>query len=96
MRCRVAGNRRNDDELEDMLQNGFPGTFNFTVSVSLSESVPFTSCAKIMVDVEKARQAVNEIEARHRDIAKLEESIRELHSMFADLAMLVTTQVRLA
>jgi syntaxin 1A len=46
-----------------------------------------------MVDLEKAKQAVNEIEARHRDITKLETSIKELHGMFADLALLVQTQV---
>lgn len=46
-----------------------------------------------MVDVEKARQAANLIEERHRDITKLEESIRELHAMFVDLAFLVASQV---
>jgi t-SNARE complex subunit (syntaxin) len=46
-----------------------------------------------MADVEKVKQAANEIEARHRDITKIEESIKELTSMFADLARLVTAQV---
>lgn len=46
-----------------------------------------------MVDIEKAKQAVNEIEARQRDIFKLENSIKELHDMFIDLAQLVATQV---
>jgi t-SNARE complex subunit (syntaxin) len=46
-----------------------------------------------MVDIEKVKQAANEIEARQRDIAKLENSIKELHHMFVDLALLVTTQV---
>lgn len=46
-----------------------------------------------MLDIEKAKQVANEIEARHRDITKLETSIKELHAMFADLALLVTTQV---
>jgi len=46
-----------------------------------------------MADVEKAKQSANEIEARHRDIIKIEESIKELASMFADLARLVTAQV---
>jgi len=46
-----------------------------------------------MVDIEKAKQAVSQIEARHRDIQKIEASIRELHSMFLDLAQLVATQV---
>jgi syntaxin 1B/2/3 len=46
-----------------------------------------------MVDIEKAKQAANEIEARHRDITKVETSVKELHDMFVDLAILVTTQV---
>ncbi len=48
---------------------------------------------QIMIDVEKAKQAANEIEARHRDITKLESSIKELHEMFVDLARLVYNQV---
>ncbi|KFP31527.1 Syntaxin-2, partial [Colius striatus] len=39
------------------------------------------------------RQALNEIESRHKDIMKLESSIRELHEMFMDMAMFVETQV---
>uniref|UniRef100_H2Q774 Syntaxin-2 n=1 Tax=Pan troglodytes TaxID=9598 RepID=H2Q774_PANTR len=38
------------------------------------------------------RQALNEIESRHKDIMKLETSIRELHEMFMDMAMFVETQ----
>ncbi|CAF3964022.1 unnamed protein product [Rotaria magnacalcarata] len=72
----ISGNRRTDDEIEDMIENGFPGTFSFS----------------IMVDVEKARQAANFIEERHQEITNLENSIKQLHSMFADLAILVATQ----
>uniref|UniRef100_A0A8C7KN63 Syntaxin-1A n=1 Tax=Oncorhynchus kisutch TaxID=8019 RepID=A0A8C7KN63_ONCKI len=39
------------------------------------------------------RQAMNEIETRHTEIIKLENSIRELHDMFMDMAMLVESQV---
>ena len=46
-----------------------------------------------MIDIEKARQAAYEIDARHRDITKLETSMRELRDMFLDLAHLVSTQV---
>jgi syntaxin 1B/2/3 len=46
-----------------------------------------------MVDIEKAKQAANQIEARHRDITKVETSVKELHDMFVELAILVTTQV---
>ncbi|UJR15278.1 hypothetical protein I4U23_002231 [Adineta vaga] len=72
----ITGIRRTDEELEEMIENGFPGTYNFS----------------IMIDVEKAKQSLNEIEARHRDITKLETSLKELHAMFLDLAVLVATQ----
>ncbi|KAK2504691.1 hypothetical protein MC885_005649 [Smutsia gigantea] len=36
--------------------------------------------------------ALNEIETRHNEIIKLETSIRELHDMFVDMAMLVESQ----
>lgn len=39
------------------------------------------------------QQAMNEIETRHNEIIKLENSIRELHDMFMDMAMLVESQV---
>lgn len=41
------------------------------------------------------KQALNEIETRHNEIIKLETSIRELHDMFVDMAMLVESQVLL-
>ncbi|XP_029544496.2 syntaxin-3-like isoform X1 [Oncorhynchus nerka] len=39
-----------------------------------------------------SKQALNEIEARHKDIVRLESSIKELHDMFVDIAMLVENQ----
>ncbi|CAG5945543.1 syntaxin-3-like [Menidia menidia] len=38
------------------------------------------------------QQALNEIEARHKDIMRLESSVKELHDMFVDIAMLVENQ----
>lgn len=52
--------------------------------------------SKIISDSHITRQALNEIESRHKDILKLETSIRELHEMFMDMAMFVETQVRAA
>uniref|UniRef100_A0A668APM9 Syntaxin 2 n=1 Tax=Myripristis murdjan TaxID=586833 RepID=A0A668APM9_9TELE len=49
------------------------------------------SC-QIISDSQITRQALNEIESRHQDIIRLESSIRELHTMFMDMAMLVETQ----
>ena len=43
-----------------------------------------------------SKQALNEIEARHKDIVRLESSIKELHDMFVDIAMLVENQVVLS
>lgn len=40
------------------------------------------------------KQSLKDIEARHEDIMKLESSIKELHDMFMDMAMLVESQVR--
>lgn len=45
------------------------------------------------METQQAKQSLKDIEARHADIMKLENSIRELHDMFMDMAMLVENQV---
>ncbi|XP_044061217.1 syntaxin-3a isoform X4 [Siniperca chuatsi] len=45
-----------------------------------------------IVDSGISKQALSEIEARHKDIVRLESSIKELHDMFVDIAMLVESQ----
>ncbi|XP_031442704.1 syntaxin-3 isoform X3 [Clupea harengus] len=45
-----------------------------------------------IVDSSISKQALSEIEARHKDIVRLESSIKELHDMFVDIAMLVESQ----
>lgn len=45
------------------------------------------------METSQAKQTLADIEARHADIMKLENSIRELHDMFMDMAMLVESQV---
>ncbi|XP_061643092.1 syntaxin 3b isoform X6 [Phyllopteryx taeniolatus] len=45
-----------------------------------------------IVDSGISKQALSEIEARHKDIVRLESSIKELHDMFVDIAMLVENQ----
>ncbi|XP_059816183.1 LOW QUALITY PROTEIN: syntaxin-3-like [Hypanus sabinus] len=47
-----------------------------------------------IIESQISKQALSEIESRHRDIVRLESSIRELHDMFTDIAMLVENQVR--
>lgn len=54
----------------------------------------FLSVFQIIMETQQARQTLADIEARHNDIIKLENSIRELHDMFMDMAMLVESQVR--
>ncbi|XP_047553330.1 syntaxin-2 isoform X1 [Lutra lutra] len=72
----ITGRATTDDELEEMLESGSPSVFT----------------ADIISDSQITRQALNEIESRHKDIMKLETSIRELHEMFTDMAMFVETQ----
>ncbi|XP_045152710.1 syntaxin-2 isoform X6 [Echinops telfairi] len=71
-----SGKTMTDDELEEMLESGNPSIFT----------------SDIISDSQITRQALNEIESRHKDIMKLETSIRELHEMFMDMAMFVETQ----
>ncbi|KAJ8401098.1 hypothetical protein AAFF_G00390550 [Aldrovandia affinis] len=72
----ITGRVTTDDELEDMLESGNPSIFT----------------SDIISDSQITRQALNEIESRHKDIIRLESSIKELHDMFVDMAMLVETQ----
>uniref|UniRef100_A0A3Q4GPF3 Syntaxin 2b n=1 Tax=Neolamprologus brichardi TaxID=32507 RepID=A0A3Q4GPF3_NEOBR len=72
----ITGRVTTNEDLEDMLESGNPSIFT----------------SDIISDSQITRQAVNEIESRHQDIMRLETSIRELHAMFMDMAMLVETQ----
>ncbi|XP_072106906.1 syntaxin-3-like, partial [Mobula birostris] len=54
---------------------------------------PFSTPATLqIIESQISKQALSEIESRHRDIVRLESSIRELHDMFTDIAMLVENQ----
>ncbi|XP_035495442.1 syntaxin-2 isoform X1 [Scophthalmus maximus] len=72
----ITGRVTTNEELEVMLESGNPSIFT----------------SDIISDSQITRQALNEIESRHQDIMRLESSIRELHTMFMDMAMLVETQ----
>ncbi|XP_053205821.1 syntaxin-1A-like isoform X3 [Panonychus citri] len=72
----ITGKSTTNEELEEMLESGNPAIFT----------------QGIMTDTQQARQTLADIEARHADIIKLENSIRELHDMFMDMAMLVESQ----
>ncbi|UYV79699.1 STX1A [Cordylochernes scorpioides] len=73
----ITGKLTTDDELEEMLESGNPAIFT----------------QGIIMETQQAKQTLADIEARHADIIKLENSIRELHDMFMDMAMLVESQV---
>ncbi|KAG1656036.1 Syntaxin-1A [Nymphon striatum] len=72
----ITGKKTTQEEIENMLETG-----NLQV---------FTQ--DIMIETQQAKQTLADIEARHNDIIKLENSIRELHDMFMDMAMLVESQ----
>ncbi|OON22341.1 SNARE domain protein [Opisthorchis viverrini] len=72
----IAERKISNEELEDMLESGNPAIFT----------------QEIMTDTQQAKQSLADIEARHQDIMKLEKSIKELHDMFMDMAMLVESQ----
>merc|ERR1719193_2261089 len=72
----ITGRKTTGEELEDMLEQGNPAVFT----------------QGIIMDTAAAKQTLADIEARHADIIKLETSIKELHDMFMDMAMLVESQ----
>ncbi|XP_075914730.1 syntaxin-1B-like [Petromyzon marinus] len=72
----ITGKTTTDEELEEMLESGNPTIFT----------------SGIIMDSKLTKQALSEIESRHSDIMRLETSIRELHDMFLDMAMLVEAQ----
>ena len=73
----ITGRTTTNEELEEMLEQGNAAVFT----------------QGIMMDTAQAKQTLADIEARHADIIKLETSIKELHDMFMDMAMLVESQV---
>lgn len=73
----ITGRQTTNEELEEMLEQGNPAVFT----------------QGIIMETQQAKQTLADIEARHADIIKLENSIRELHDMFMDMAMLVENQV---
>lgn len=72
----ITGKAKTYEEVEEMLEGGDPAIFT----------------SDIVIETQQARQALGDIEARHRDIINLEKSIQELHDMFVDMAMLVDSQ----
>jgi len=72
----ITGRDTTDEEIEDMIESGNPQIFS----------------SGIVMETQAAKKSLADIEARHEDIMKLENSIRELHDMFVDMAVLVESQ----
>ena len=77
-----------------MLEQGNPAVFTqVSCQVRSGQSCQYNLLQGIIMDTAAAKQTLADIEARHADIIKLETSIKELHDMFMDMAMLVESQV---
>lgn len=73
----IMGNEVDDERLEEILTSG--------------EAVPvFTG--DIVLDTQKSKQVLDDIQSRKNDILALEKSIKELAELFADMATLVQEQ----
>lgn len=90
-----------DEELEEMLHRDKLSIFISDVSV-MSVVPPadlWLSCDAVVLsqvdsDTRLSSQALSEIQSRHQDIVCLEASIKELHDIFTDTAVLLESQVR--
>ncbi|XP_065682844.1 syntaxin-1A isoform X3 [Hydra vulgaris] len=72
----IAGCTVEDDELEKMIESRNPTIFT----------------QGIIIKTQQVKQSSQEIEASHNDIINLENSIKKLHEMFTDMALLVQSQ----
>lgn len=72
----ITGQKVEDEELEEMLEQGELSVFS----------------QGIIAQTQQAKQSLQEIEARHADLIKLETSIKELSQMFMDMALLISSQ----
>lgn len=72
----ITGRQTTDDELENMLEQDNPAVFTQGIHIQQPD----------------LKKTVADIEARYADIIKLETSIKELHDMFMDVALLVENQ----
>ncbi|XP_045107915.1 syntaxin-like [Portunus trituberculatus] len=73
---RITGKDPTEEELDEMLEKN-----NIDI---------FTQ--GIMMETAQERQRLADIEERHQEIMKLENSLRELHDLFMDVAVLVQSQ----
>jgi syntaxin 1A len=72
----ITKQHKTHDEVEQMVDDNNLGVFT----------------QGILVENAQMKQALGDITARHNDIIRLENSIKELYDMFLDMAMLVEEQ----
>lgn len=72
----IMGKDVSGDQIEDMFEQGKWDVFS----------------ENLLADVKGARAALNEIESRHREVLRLENRIRGIHSLFLQMALLVEEQ----
>jgi len=72
----ITGRSLSNEELNDMLEQENPSLF----------------LQNLYTDTEISKQMILDIQYRHADIIKLETSIRQLHSLFKDMQMIVESQ----
>ncbi|KAK3866926.1 hypothetical protein Pcinc_027557, partial [Petrolisthes cinctipes] len=72
----ITGRSVTEDELDDMLESGNVEIFS----------------QGIIMETQQAKQQLADIEARHADIIKLENNIKELYELFMNMAVLVESQ----
>lgn len=51
---------------------------------------------KIITDTLEAKKALEDVQARHQELLKLEKSIMELKTLFVEMALLVEQQVNIS
>lgn len=91
-----------DEELEELLQRDNLAVFISHVSAGslsarprCSGSLPVTNTVLFLqIGSDASSRALSEIQSRHQDIVRLESSVRELHEVFVDAAVLLEIQVR--
>ncbi|XP_062489946.1 syntaxin-3-like [Pezoporus occidentalis] len=89
--AQVDFRERSKGRIQRQLEITGKNTTDEELEEMLESGNPSIFTAGIM-ESQMSKQALSEIEGRHKDIVRLESSIKELHDMFVDIAMLVENQ----
>jgi len=72
----TTGKRVNEDDVDEMIEKGNLQVFTQDVGVANVWKCVVIFCLQILVSTAQQRQALNEVEQRHREIMALEQDIR--------------------